>query len=174
MRPRAGCVCSNIYSGSLVDKRRHEKKFKERPIHPIVGRQRRLGTVTRSGSLQSQTSPKNSDHSPSETWFRGVGAFVGAGRRSLALSERSELASDGRATEKATHGAFVGGVRAIVTLPVLPVGMPCHLAALRTSRTRSAGPPPQSLSFSSRCFSPKSGKRTSNVHIYLLNAKRFL
>ncbi len=38
----------------------------------------------------------------------GVGAFVGAGRRSLALSERSELASDGRATEKAHHGAFVG------------------------------------------------------------------
>ncbi len=32
----------------------------------------------------------------------GVGAFVGAGRRSLALFERSELASDGRATEKAT------------------------------------------------------------------------
>ena len=31
----------------------------------------------------------------------GVGAFVGAGRRSLALSERSELASDGRVTKKA-------------------------------------------------------------------------
>ena len=33
---------------------------------------------------------------------QGVDAFVGAGRRSLALSERSELASDGRATEKAS------------------------------------------------------------------------
>ncbi len=51
------------------------------------------------------------DTSPSGIGSGGSGAFVGAGRRSLALSERSELASDGRATEKVSHGAFVGGVR---------------------------------------------------------------
>jgi hypothetical protein len=51
---------------------------------------------------------KNFIHRILKMGLAGVGAFVGAGRRSLALFERSELASDGRATEKASHGAFVG------------------------------------------------------------------
>ena len=41
-----------------------------------------------------------------------VGAFVGAGRRSLALFERSELASDGRVTEKAHTVPLLESARA--------------------------------------------------------------
>jgi len=46
-------------------------------------------------------------------WFEKTpreGAFVGASRRSLARTERSEPATDGLAEAKAP-GAFVGGVR---------------------------------------------------------------
>lgn len=40
-----------------------------------------------------------------------MGVFVGAGRRSLALSERSEFGDRRLANDKMPNGAFVGEVR---------------------------------------------------------------
>ena len=146
---------------------------KSATIHPIVGRQRRLGTGSLSGSLESQTSRKAWVTSPSK-WgpWEWVPSSESAVARSPCPSEAGWRATDERQRRYPTVPLLVRS-GASVRWPGLPADTLSPPATWRTSYTGSAGQRPRSLSSSTQCLSLMFQRCASSVQICGPNAKPF-